>query len=296
MRIVLYLINKVKQRMLGESLVKGFMRHGEHVRIMSGTVEHHHGSHFYELADADLAVMIGGQSFEIYGKCKEKVPTLFVDKVFVGRRDWYRMVLGGQVPSYLDKLKGDTARLAECAVSVKPRVVDGIFVIYCGSSQAYCKFHGLGDAKEYDHSVCAHLKQELAGSYHLIYRRKASLLSRDENGRYVKPDNLPPGTIYSSPDTKLAELLPYTHCLVTYGSNAGLEALAAGVPVVMLSGTGVNPAWPLAESRIDRHSLLHPYWPTPKERTALLSKLAQVQFSVADIESGEAWAAIKRMM
>lgn len=290
MKIVIYTLDKVKQRLMGDHLLAGFMQHGENVKLYPDALAYHLLSDNPELADADLAVMIGGQSFGLFDKARKRTNTLFVDKVFAGRRDYYRMVLNGPVPCYMQHIIGDPAKLAECGVELKPRVRNGRYIIYAGSSQAYCTFHGLGDALDYDAAVC-HMLLDLWRSPDILYRMKASLVPRDENKQYATPTVLPGGVIYSPPNVKLAELLPNCHCLVTYGSNAACEAIAAGVPVLMLSPKGVNPVRPLCETDINR--LDNPYWPPLITRQRLFEQMADVQFSVDQIRSGEAWGRIK---
>src|SRR6185369_11289769 len=101
-------------------------------------------------------------------------------------------------------------------------------------------------------------------------------------------DMLPPGVQYCPPDIKLDTLLPSCCCVVTFGSNAAIEAIANGVPAVVLSPAGVNPAWSIAE----HNDVLNPYWAPDDRRRSLLGRLAQVQFSAHDIESGLAWAIV----
>ena len=299
MRVMIYVLPKVKQKMLAEHLMKGFLANGDTVRFYNYTPDYAVKTQYKELADVDLAVMIGGQSFEIYKNCSQRVPTLFVDKVYVGRRDFYRMVLNGHIPQYLGHLQESakvatsifTGSLEKSGVDLHPRRIGGAYIIYCGSSQAYCTYHGLGDALKYDKMICDTLNEIVQGRKEIVYRMKSSLVLRDKLKRYTIPLILPDKVTYSGPDEKLAELLPDCHCLVTYGSNAATEALAAGVPAVVLSPKGINPVWSIAETDIT--NVMRPRWPSDDERFALLSALTRVQFSVDDIASGYAWSNIK---
>jgi hypothetical protein len=295
MRIIIYTLPKVKQREMTERLMKGFLANGDYVSIYPAAQAFHSSTDRYELRDADLAVMIGGQSFSIYGQCRSRVPTLFVDKAYVGRRDYYRLVLNGYLPYYLDELAPNYDRMELCQIPFKPRVAYGKFIIYAGSSNAYCQHHGLGGALEYDRRVCAQIVRQLQAltvadiPKTIMYRMKASLVPRDHLKQYSMPDTLPPGVQYCPPDVKLTTLLPDAHCVVTFGSNAAIEAIANGVPAVVLSSAGINPAWSIAE----HNDVLNPYWAPDDRRRSLLGRLAQVQFSAHDIESGLAWAIVR---
>ena len=74
-------------------------------------------------------------------------------------------------------------------------------------------------------------------------------------------------------------------CMVTHSSNAAVDAVVAGVPVVTLGNSACGPvSWTWAD-------IENPFWP---DREPWAWNLADNQFTIEEMKSGEAWNAVAR--
>jgi hypothetical protein len=85
------------------------------------------------------------------------------------------------------------------------------------------------------------------------------------------------GALFSPPTDSIETALAGAHALVTHYSNAGLDALWAGVPVVADDGLASVMSTPLEEIEEPRR---------PPDREQLRADISYTQFSRADIVSG----------
>lgn len=279
MKITLYLSKKVREQQLRDALTKGFTKHSE--TVVNASTE------YFDNQKTDLAVFVGVKSRRLFESCaKAGVPTLLIDKAYFARtQGYYRVSLGGYQPPYLDDFEApDATRLNALGVQLQPRRIGGRKVVFAGSSQKYCQFHGLGDVNEYARRVCADLNNRLKGEKQVVYRPKPSWWANHNTG-YT-----PPKTEFSGPHDSFRELLVNAHCLVTHGSNAAIEALCAGIPVIALSNKSVTPVYDLCEHRI--FNVHKPAWPTDTERIRIMSKLAWCQFNMSEIANGFMWSVL----
>jgi hypothetical protein len=84
-------------------------------------------------------------------------------------------------------------------------------------------------------------------------------------------------------DTLEEALASAWHCLVTFNSTCGLKAILAGIPVVCSPSSFYAEVAEISLSRID-----DPRWPTLEERVSFFSRLAYAQWTLDELESGEA--------
>jgi len=99
------------------------------------------------------------------------------------------------------------------------------------------------------------------------------------------------GARFSRPPELLAHLLPDAWALVTFGSNAAVEALTAGVPVIV---TGDGIARPLARTQEENIDDL--FIPSDAVRRQWLADMAYCQFNVQEMESGLAWKILREQI
>jgi len=95
--------------------------------------------------------------------------------------------------------------------------------------------------------------------------------------------SLRPHPLVTEPDMELAEDLAGASLAVTYNSNLGVDAVLAGVPTVAMDEGSM--AWPVAAHVIS--GVVYP----PRNRWA--QALAWTQWTLPEIASGEAWAALR---
>lgn len=165
-------------------------------------------------------------------------------------------------------------------------------VIYAGSSQKYCDFHGLGDEHEYAELVLRRIRKATPKSHPIIYRPKPSYdLARPVEGTIFSRNQ---GTASANFAVgALGELLPKAFALVTHGSHAGIDAILAGVPAVVL---GDGAARPVSATSIDELAKELPMFPEHERRFAWLSAIAWWQWTEPEMRDGTMWRFLRQEM
>lgn len=294
MKITLYLSHeqdgslKERERFFGEVLRKGFERHGDTVAVAA--------THEFTAPDwqSQLAVVIGikGHSKRIFEEYRRGGrQTMLVDKSYIGRSEYVRLSIGAFQPPYAHLTPRPHDRWKrirdEYRIDVRPKRKGGDFIIYAGSSQKYCDWHGLGDVSEYAAHVCGWASKGSRGigkihePMRVLYRPKPSWAAG--HPEEVKPVT---GTEFSGPDVRLSKLLHDCYALVTHGSNAAVEAVIAGVPAVVVS-KGACAAESVAELKLG--NIREPFFPDDGARLQWLADLCYSQFKPAELTSGLAW-------
>lgn len=149
-------------------------------------------------------------------------------------------------------------------------------VIYAGSSQKYCDFHGLGDEHEYAVDLLRRIRKKVGKDRPLIYRPKPSYTG----AKAVE------GTAFSRPPEMLGRLLPKAHALVTHGSHAAIDAILAGVPAIVLGDGAARPVAGTSLEDFRNDSLM---FPDRQKRFAWLSAISWWQYTVPEMIDGTMW-------
>lgn len=284
MQVTLYLSAKRREVMLHEALVSGFRRHGEQVQYIA-TADYRG-----PIVGCDLAVFVGVKSNQMFREHQQVgQQTLLIDKAYFDRHNAYRLSLGGFQPFYLDDMHAEHRRLGSLDVTLLPRRRGGRNIIYAGSSQKYCNFHDLGDCNAYAVNAVAMIKARVGDKFRIIYRPKPSWWVNETKGKIVPHD-----ARLSGPNESFARLMAQAYCVVTHGSNAAIESLSQGVPVVLLSDAKQSGVHALAERSIE--NVKSPYWPSDEARLQVMANLAWCQFSIPEIASGLAWDTIRKWL
>lgn len=186
----------------------------------------------------------------------------------------------------------DPSRWLALNMRIRPRVKtnsDSV-VIYCGSSQKYYDYHGLGNEHAYAEKVIAEIKRHTGRP--IFYRPKPSFAEATEI----------PGSVFSRPRgykdvvamPSLGPLLYRAHSLVTHGSHAGIDAIVGGVPAIIL---GPGAAYPVASHSIDCLGKAEElYYPDRQTVLKWLSALCFWQWTHAEMASGEMWRFLRNEM
>lgn len=296
MKITCYLSTNDREQEIGRALRSGCDKNGDDVELKLR-------SDFWAASDvdtdADVVCVIGVKSKKMFDACERAGKVLLIiDKGYFGRGEMYRLSLGAYQPPYIDQIIADLwddpvlfrSRLQACGVRIglhQPK--DRPNVMYVGSSQKYCNFHELGDNNDYARTVVT----QLSGywPHQIIYRPKPSWWAKSKPTE--RRDDLQHirGTRFSGPEEQFGKVLAQCHAVVTHGSNGAAEALAVGVPVIMLSGEGVSPVWSLCSHSVA--DVLDIKLPGANERERILAAMAWSQFSVYEISTGFAWRNLK---
>jgi hypothetical protein len=288
MKIALYMTETEGERNLEAALTSGFKANGD-----APIVIHTHDYDRSALTKYDLIVFVGvrRKSRRIYNHAKEAgLHTLMVDKGYMLRGTHMRFSVDGIHPWYLGREPYTDARLKKFGIAPLPRHRGGDYILFAGSSQKYCDFHELGDASDYAEKICGQLlnvvRTKDSLNTRVIYRPKPSWWGRLTHKR------IPQGVVFSGPDQDIAALLPKCRCVVTHGSNTGIEALIAGIPVVTTAtGPDTSPIYSIVGH--DLNQVLDPPFPSDEARRQRLSELAWAQFSFDEIASSFAWSSVR---
>lgn len=296
MKITCYLSTNDREQEIGRALRMGVTKAGDEVTLKTRT-------DFWEGGTddgADVICVVGVKSKKMFDDCKAmgKIP-LIIDKGYYGRGEMYRMSLGSYQPEYIGGIIADMwedpvvfhSRLNACGMRIKPRQLGGHAVMYVGSSQKYCNFHELGDNNDYARKVVGEIHKYWTGpERHVIYRPKPSWWAKMKAGER-RDDLADLGVTFSGPNVQFAKELTRCRAVVTHGSNGAAEALAAGVPCIMLSPEGTSPVWHLCGH--DLKELEDPFFPRVDDIHRTLAAMGWCQFSISEMAHGLAWHHVK---
>lgn len=156
-------------------------------------------------------------------------------------------------------------------------------VIYAGSSQKYCDFHGLGDEHEYAVELIRKIRKQAGKARRVIYRPKPSY-------REAQPIE---GTDFSRPPELLGTLLRRgAYALVTHGSHAAIDAILSGTPAIVLGDGAARPvSGTELEGLNDR-----PWYPGQELRFKWLSAIGWWQWTIREMVDGAMWRFLREEM
>lgn len=272
MKVVFYAPDGAGDKLLVAAVMSGAKRHGDMVEFVP--VERYVGVD----GSADVAACYGVRAstriiLDAYRRAGKR--TLFFDKAYWGRGKYTRVAIDAWHPHRYFRCGRPADRLQTSGLCFgKQRDRSYLSVIYAATTQTWHDFYDLGPARALDELIVA----MLAGvtDHKIIYRpRPAYAKKHPELGLPIE------GADYSDWQTPLAEELDRCRLLVTLGSNAAVEALAAGVQVLVL---GDNPCRQLNGGYSDA------------QRESFFRDLAYCQWEMDEYLSGEAWADVKETM
>lgn len=285
--LVIYRPNRnAGEQALTESFIQGLRRHGEAFTIIPK-------EEFREdEIDPRHWVVLGrlASSFHILHACQRKgVPFIYFDKGYIHRgwhthkhRGYIRFAVNDVHPlHYFLKIPRLGDRWKNLGVSLEPRQRKGDHVLYAGCTHKFAAYHQL-DPLAYTAGIIEAIKK--ITDRPILYRPKPG-------GRNDLNYNPIPGTILSDIRIPIEEELKRTFAVVTFSSNAALDAILHGVPAFVL-GPGI--AQPV--SNTDLSKLNHPYFPTDDERLRWCHSVAYCQWQVWEIEEGRVWQDLKMLL
>jgi hypothetical protein len=282
MRVTFYgSMSKKFDKQIAECLQRGIQRCGDLCELV-GTED------FKKLPKGvDCAVVVGvkansGPIFHRYRKAGRHA--VFIDKGYtrirggpLGTLYWRISGNAFQPLHYFQKTPRPSDRWRWSETDIRDRrVPGGQEVLFAGSSQKFCDFHKLGNATEYATAVLREARKHTDRP--LAYRPKPSW------GDAVPIE----GVRYSHPKEKFVGALDLAHVVVTYGSNACLEAMLFGVPAVVLGDGITRPLCSTSLADLDK-----PRFPTRDQLYQLACDLAYCQWTLSEFASGDAWKVLR---
>lgn len=272
--------DKPRERLLAEAFSAGVRAHGDQADTRTLGQE--------MTTDCDVACMVGVKSNILFhAHARAGVQTLYFDKGYARHsrtdaiRGWeyWRVAVNGHQPTGKFRADYPSDRLDYIGWEFKPWRTSGSQIVIAGSSQKYHDFYGLKNPTDW----ASKLIKEIEGVNDrvLIYRPKPSW-------KEAVPIN---GARFSKGDEGIDDVLRGAHALVTHGSNSCFEAMLAGVPSIVL---GDAVAKPISSTSID--DIENPKLASNSEREALLRWLAYNQWTMSEMNSGEAWQTIRKQI
>lgn len=271
MQVVFYAPDGTGDKLLVAAVMGGAEAHGDEVQYVCA--ENYRGV----VVAADAAACYGVRAstriiLDAYRRAGKK--TLYFDKGFV-RGNYTRVAVDAWQPQVELQPDRSDDRLQASGLQLKPmrRVEEGS-VIYAATTQTWVDFYNLGPARGLDEIIVRLLCAQYPGR--VVYRPRPAYAKKH-------PELCGPidGARLSDPTIPLVSELEGCDLLVTLGSNAAVEARAAGVKTLVLSD---NPMKWLNGSHDEAL------------RDKLFRKLAYCQWTLSEYLSGEAWSELKPLL
>lgn len=280
MRVLIYYYSNQPHKTLVRSLIKGLKKHGEACEtkfILDYEPD--------QVKDADVVLaynILSGP--KIIQACLERnVDVVYYDKGYFSR-GWdtdsadvyYRFSVNEFHPlHYFQSIPRPPDRWQELGIELKPRRTAGNDIVFAGCSAKFARVNGF-DLNGYATGVVREIRSRTDRP--IIYRPKKAL----------NPPPPIPGTVYSHKRCRIGEDLANAHSLVTFSSNAAVDAILSGVPAFVL-GPGI--AKPV--SNTDLSKINDPRFPSEKERLQWCYDAAYCQWKVNEMEDGTLWNHLK---
>lgn len=238
--------------------------------------------------DADCVAMVGVKSYRSWQDCQDMGQrTILVDRGYFRANKFFRFSIDYHNPTgYVAMARHDGKRWDALHETVGPWH-DGKYVLIAGSSAKYHKWYGLdGDPNSYCESIANRL---IKLGCQVMYRPKVGWRGKRPitGTEYHRLSNMGAGRA----NYGIFRALLKASCLVTHGSNACVEALAYGVPAVVL-GSGVTRC--VSSTHVE--DALDPRKADMDARRQVLANLAWCQFSRNEMSEGFAWRHLRTVL
>lgn len=279
MRVCFWHSDKPRERVLSDAFLEGVRSCGDEVKARP--LQPH-----VEVDEwADVACMVGVKSRELFhAHWRAGVHTVYLDKGYTrhsvsgGIRAWeyWRVAVDGHHPTHqLEKMTAPRDRLDRLDLHLTSWRNRGEHIVFAGSSAKYHDFYSLPDPTAYAAKYIKRIRSY--SKRRIVYRPKPSW-------KEAVPIE---GADYSEGGS-ISEALQDAHALVTHGSNAVFEAILMGIPCIVLGDAVAKSISSTDVAQIER-----PWLATMGEREQWLANLAYMQWTQAEMASGEAWRHIR---
>jgi hypothetical protein len=275
-KIVFYTSTKRREIQLAKAFLSGAKTHGVEVeRRLTTDIPFRDDYHY--------ACMVGVKSQRLWHMMLDRgITPIMFDKGYCRVKEgmswrYWRISVGAHNPTEASLMQDyDRGRFEALGFKVRSWRKRGEHILFAGSSAKYHNFYGLQDPSSYARDVVRRLRQHTDRP--IVYRPKPSW-------RDAQPIK---GTIFSQSGKPLAQDLLGAHAVVTHGSNACLDAIISGIPTIVL-GEGVAKT---VSSRYVRDIEK----PMKGDRRPLFNAIGYHQWTLDEMESGEAFEGIKRQL
>lgn len=282
MKICFWHSDKPRERVLADAFATGARMQGDTVEMRSLQPEP-------EVADCDVACMVGVKSRELYQlHYRAKIHIVYFDKGYTRHAapgpvklwEYWRVSVDGHHPTaHLMDTAQPNDRADKLGLVMSAWRKQGGHIVIAGSSQKYHDFYGLKDPTAWTNKLVRHLREKTGRK--IIYRPKPSW-------KEAVPIE---GTEFSGGDQRIEDVLAGAHALVTHGSNACFEAVLSGVPCVILGDAVARPI-----SSTDLEEIEAPVLAPYSMRLQWLANLAYWQWTMREMADGLMWRHVRPYM
>lgn len=234
-------------------------------------------------SDWDAAAILGIGYISTWDRVQAApIPMMYLDKGFTRTGDYYYTSIGAYRPiNYVgdwDKPDDRRKKFGWEPLPWREPTADG-HILIAGSSLKFHEFHRLGHPEQWRDFIVREIRRH--SKRRIKYRPKPNQPLGDVwfnlNGDWQADVRRP-----------LETDLTNCHVCITHGSSVALDAMLVGVPGIVL-GTAITE--PISATRLEY--VEQPHLASMEERLNLLNDLGYCQWSVAEYDSGAAWAHIK---
>lgn len=280
MRVRFWHSDKGREVLLAEAFLEGVKRHGDEVSFRAL------GEEF--TPDCDVAVMVGVKSRDLWrAHSRASIQCIYLDKGYSRHsrpgdaRGWeyWRVSVNSHHPTRRFRNDYPTDRMEQFGWGFEPWRKSGEHILLAGSSAKYHNFYDLKPPTEWAQKIVKQIRGQ--SKRPIFYRPKPSWKDA------VPIDD----TSYSSEASSIIDVLKNCHALVTHGSNACFEAMALGVPSIILGDAVMKPLSSTSIEDIERPRLA-----SDEDRKAMLAFLAYQQWTLLEFHDGLAWPFIRRQL
>lgn len=222
------------------------------------------------------------RAFEDYKRAGKKAVYIdlgyFNDRVKDGRYGYHRFSVNARHPTaYFQNVKHPGDRFRVHGRKIEPWKANGKNILLCGMSQKCAAFEGFA-FEQWERAAIKKIKAVTARP--IVYRPKPK--------RNREPPAPPiEGVGYSDPRTSIHSEFRNAWAVVSHHSNAGIDALLAGVP--SFSDEGVATAL----GQTDLALIEQRNHPSDEERIQFANDIAYCQFNREEMRNGTAWYHLK---
>lgn len=237
---------------------------------------------FYQGPNHPVAVFYGlkgrcAQAFSDYRHHNK--PVVYIDLGYWGRVEggklygFHKLAVGARHPTdYFQRVKHTPNRFHHHGLRIKPWQREGRHILVAGMGAKAAAFEGFRPT-EWEQKAVDELRKHTDRP--IIYRPKPS---------WHYPEGIE-GTLLSTKEQPLADVLQNCHAVVSHHSNVCVDALVEGVPVFCWEGVA-------SVMGLKDLSLIEtPVYPDGREQWC--ADVAWTQWSVAEMRSGAAWRYLK---
>lgn len=272
--VVYYATLNARSKIIGTAMAKGIRFHEQRVELLP--------SSRYRRPEFDCAFFYGmseglRQVFTDYIEAGRKA--IYCDLGYWGRRKktrfdgYHKLSINDRHPTaYFQRRAHDPQRFRLHGVPIEPWRNPGRAIVVVGMSNKGAVFEGF-QPEQWERETVQRIRE--VSDRPIIYRPKPNWLG-------ARPIE---GTIWM-PRDPIEDVLADAYCVVTHHSNFAVEAILAGIPAIVDEGVATVMG---GRSLADLEAL-----PRPDCRAQWAADLAWTQWSLAEMQTGEAWRYLRR--